>query len=133
MTSEQYDGEEPMHEQWVDGDAPPRIWSPDRKAGKFPGCAFTRSIGDKNGEDLGVTADAEFSEYTLTDEDQMIIIGSDGIFEFISDIEVANISSNYDDPTEVCRALVGESYKRWIKREERTDDITVIFGFVSNA
>jgi len=63
----------------------------------------------------------------------MIIIGSDGIFEFISDIEVANISSNYDDPTEVCRALVGESYKRWIKREERTDDITVIFGFVSNA
>mmetsp|Transcript_9087 Transcript_9087/g.19584 ORF Transcript_9087/g.19584 Transcript_9087/m.19584 type:complete len:854 (-) Transcript_9087:175-2736(-) len=133
MTSEQYDGEEPMHEQWVDGDSPPRIWSPDRKAGKFPGCAFTRSIGDKNGEDLGVTADAEFSEYTLMDEDQMIIIGSDGIFEFISDIEVANISSTYNDPTEACRALVGESYKRWIKREERTDDITAIVGFISKA
>lgn len=61
----------------------------------------------------------------------MIIIGSDGIFEFISDIEVANISSIYGNPTEACRALIGESYKRWIKREERTDDITVFVGFIS--
>ena len=76
-------------------------------------------------------ADAEIMEYTLNDEDEMIIIGSDGIFEFISDGEAANLSSYYDTPSEVCRALVGESYKRWIKREERTDDITVIVGFIS--
>lgn len=131
MTSEQYDGEEPMHENWVNGDSPPRIWSPNREEGKFPGCAFTRSIGDKNGEDLGVTADAEFSEYTLSDDDQIIVIGSDGIFEFISDLEASSITSMYDNPTEACRALVGESYKRWIKREERTDDITAIVGFIS--
>ena len=98
---------------------------------QFPGCAFTRSIGDSNGEDLGVTAEAEFSEYTLSDGDIMILIGSDGIFEFISDIEAANIACLYDNPSEACRALVGESYKRWIKREERTDDITVITGFIS--
>ena len=36
-----------------------------------------------------------------------------------------------DSPTEACRALVGESYKRWIKREERTDDITVVVGFIN--
>ena len=34
MTSEQYDGDEPMHERWVNGDSPPRIWSPDREKGK---------------------------------------------------------------------------------------------------
>lgn len=34
MTSEQYDGEEQMHEDWVDGDSPPRIWSPNRDDGK---------------------------------------------------------------------------------------------------
>lgn len=131
MTSEQYDGDEPMHEQWVNGDSPPRIWSPEREKGKFPGCAFTRSIGDKNGEDVGVSAEAEFSEYSLSDGDETIIIGSDGIFEFISDVEAATISSIYEDPTEACRALVGESYKRWVKREERTDDITAIVGFIS--
>lgn len=126
-TAEQYDHEEPMHENWIDGDSPPRIWS---KEGKFPGCAFTRSIGDNIGESLGVTADAEFTEYELKKDDVMIIIGSDGIFEFISDAEAANIASNYDTPSEVCRALVGESYKRWVKREERTDDITAICGFI---
>jgi len=131
MTSEQYDNDEPMHENWLDGDSPPRIWHPNRKEGKFPGCAFTRSIGDQNGEGIGVTADAEFSKYTLSDKDQFLLIGSDGIFEFISDAEAARICSLYDDPIEVCRALVGESYRRWIKREERTDDITVIAGFIS--
>merc|ERR1719401_1075241 len=113
MTSEQYDHDEPMHENWVDGDSPPRIWS---KEGKFPGCAFTRSIGDANGEALGVIAEAEFTEYALGDADQMLMVGSDGIFEFVSDAEVSNIASHYDTPSEVCRALVGESYKRWIKK-----------------
>jgi serine/threonine protein phosphatase PrpC len=130
MTSEQYDGEEAMHERWMNGPSPPRIWQSNRQLGKFPGCAFTRSIGDKLGEDIGVTADPEFTKYSLTSEDQIIIIGSDGIFEFISDIEAAVISSIYKNPTEACRALVGESYKRWIESDERTDDITVIMGFI---
>jgi len=128
MSSEQYDHEEPMHENWVNGDSPPRVWS---RVGKFPGCAFTRSIGDRIAKDLGVTAHAEFTKHILQENDEMIIIGSDGIFEFISDSEVATISSNYETPSEICRALVGESYKRWIKREERTDDITIIVGFIS--
>ena len=77
-------------------------------------------------------AEAELTEYTLDDDDLMIIIGSDGIFEFISDLEAATIASICNDtPTEACRALVGESYKRWIKREERTDDITVVVGFIN--
>ena len=25
---------QPMHEKWDDGDSPPRVWSPNRKAGK---------------------------------------------------------------------------------------------------
>lgn len=127
MTSEQYDHEEPMHENWLDGDSPPRIWS---KEGKFPGCAFTRSIGDSIGESVGVTAEAEFSGHTISEEDKMIIIGSDGIFEFITDKEATIIASHYNSTSDVCRALVGESYQRWIKREERTDDITVIVGFI---
>ena len=30
-------------------------------------------------------------------------------------------------------ALVGESYKLWIEREDRTDDITIIVGFIEQA
>lgn len=36
----------------------------------------------------------------------------------------------YTDPLEACKALVGESYKLWIEREDRTDDITIILGFI---
>ena len=63
----------------------------------------------------------------------MIIIGFDGgIIEFIGDLEVTNISKSpvcmINTPTEPCRALVGESYKRWIKCEERTAYITATRG-----
>ena len=38
MTSDQYDGEEAMHENWVNSDNPPRIWSPNREEGKVRCC-----------------------------------------------------------------------------------------------
>ena len=34
------------------------------------------------------------------------------------------------DPLEACKALVGEAYARWIKYEDRIDDITIIVAFV---
>jgi len=126
-SAEQYDHQETMHEQWTE-ENPPRIWS---RKGKFPGCAFTRSIGDSVGESLGVIAEAEVESYELSSKDKMVIIGSDGIFEFVSDKEVTTISSMYLDPSDACRALVGESYKRWVQKEERTDDISVIVLFIS--
>ena len=39
----------------------------------------------------------------------------------------------YNNPLEACLALVGESYKLWIEREDRTDDITIIVGFIEQS
>ena len=58
-------------------------------------------------------------------------MGSDGIFDFISSKEAVDIVSECADAKEACRALTGTSYARWIKKEGRTDDITVIVGFLS--
>ncbi len=67
MSMGQLDGSEPMHEDWglslgdeIDeqGD-PPRIWARD---GGYPGTAFTRSVGDRYAEKLGVTAEPEIVE-----------------------------------------------------------------------
>ena len=64
MTADQIDGNKPLHEDWTcelgeeidnDGD-PPRLWAPD---GDYPGTAFTRSIGDRLAEEIGVVADPE--------------------------------------------------------------------------
>ena len=51
MTSQQIEGNEPLHENWgaETGDSidevgdPPRIWTLDLE---LPGCAFTRSLGE---------------------------------------------------------------------------------------
>ena len=55
-----------------------------------------------------------------------IVLGSDGIFDFIDDSEIAKVVLDSDSPGEICRSLVGISYNRWSESEQRTDDITVI-------
>lgn len=78
MTADQRDGVVPMHQNWDASEAPPRIWSPD---GKFPGCGFSRSIGDAVAHSLGVSARAEVFEYDIKKQDRVLIVASDGITE----------------------------------------------------
>jgi serine/threonine protein phosphatase PrpC len=106
---------------------PKRVWS---KEGKWPGTAFTRSIGDTKAKELGVCADPEYTKVRISQDDKMFVLGSDGIFDFISNEAVADIVSEYSDPSEACKALVGIAYNKWSENEERTDDITVIVGHI---
>ena len=135
MTADQIDGVEPIHENWDctlgdeidDGGDPPRIWAQDQE---YPGTAFTRSIGDSLAESLGVIAEPEIDSHRINAADRVIIAASDGIFEFITTRSCIETALLYKDPLEACKALVGESYKLWIEREDRTDDITIILGFI---
>jgi len=135
MTADQIDGVEPIHENWDcklgdeidDGGDPPRIWAQDQE---YPGTAFTRSIGDSLAESLGVVAQPEIQDHVISPKDKVLICASDGIFEFITTKSCIEIALLYTDPLEACKALVGESYKLWIEREDRTDDITIILGFI---
>jgi len=123
MTSDQYDVMDPK----MISSEPKRVWS---KKGKWPGTAFTRSIGDTNAKDLGVIAEPEFSKADAKNN-EVFVIGSDGIFDFISDKEIADIVSSIEDPMDCCKALVGMAYYMWSENEERTDDITVIVGEIN--
>ena len=116
-----------MGEEIDDGGDPPRIWS---KHGKYPGCAFTRSIGDALSERLGVFAEPELEEYVLGDEDKYIIIASDGVWEFITSQSVADMVDKFEDPLEACRHVVAQSYSLWLQYEDRTDDITMIALYI---
>lgn len=62
----------------------------------------------------------------LEAEYDTIVLGSDGIFDFMDDAEIAKIALNSASPEEICKSLVGMSYNRWSENEGRTDDITVI-------
>lgn len=132
-TMDQLNSKEPVDEsKWdetnlldhidLEGD-PPRIWL---QSQPIPGCAFTRSIGDSMAEKVGCFAEPEISAHTFTDEDKYLILASDGVFEFIKITEITEILTKIPDPLQACKAIVKEAYDRWLKYEERTDDITII-------
>lgn len=125
MSSDQYDNQDPAFASFQQK----RIWS---KAGKFPGTAFTRSIGDAVAKELGVCSDPECASYPIPTSDAMFVLGSDGVFDFIPDEEIGAIVKKFDDPADACRDLVGKAWNRWCESEERADDITVIVGHVKH-
>lgn len=45
---------------------------------------YIRSMGDSMGRECGVIAEPEIIIHTLTDDDKMIVIASDGVWEFLS-------------------------------------------------
>ena len=126
MTSDQYDNSDPTFTSFEQK----RTWS---KEGKWPGTAFTRSIGDAVAKDLGVVADPECADFAIPLTDATFVLGSDGVFDFILDDEIGAVVNKYKDPAVVCRELIGKAFNRWSDSEERTDDITVIVGRVKRS
>ena len=67
---------------------PMRVWL---KSEDIPGLAMTRSFGDAIAARVGVNAVPEIKEFTLTTDDKIIVLASDGVWEFLENQEVANI------------------------------------------
>ncbi|KAG7352698.1 protein phosphatase 2C [Nitzschia inconspicua] len=135
---DQLHGAAPLHDDWGDfvhgekvdihGD-PPRVWVPGKQ---YPGCAFTRSFGDSMGEDIGINAYPEIVTCDVTKRDEILVIASDGVFEFLTNQEVIDICECTDNPLEACEAVTKAAYKRWIQHDSRCDDITVIVCFLDS-
>jgi hypothetical protein len=106
---------------------PPRLWILGQE---YPGTAFTRSIGDAIAETVGVTAEPEMLSLELTSNDKILVIASDGIFEFLTNRIVIDLCSQSDTPLKACEAVVKAAYEQWLVYENRTDDITVIVCFL---
>ena len=136
MSIDQMEGHEPMHENWkdlnlgvdidVEGD-PPRVWA---KGECYPGCAFTRSLGDSIADKIGVIANPEMLTKELTRNDEILVIASDGVFEFLTNQGVIDMCAECGSALEACERLVKASYSQWMHYEDRTDDITVIVCFL---
>lgn len=67
---------------------PLRVWL---KNEDIPGLAMTRSFGDMMAARVGVNAIPEFTELELTPNDKFIVLASDGVWEFLNNIDVARI------------------------------------------
>lgn len=118
---------EPMRGPMHDFIGPQRVW-----VGRemFPGLAMSRSIGDSIAQSVGVTSNPEFDQHELQfDESPVMILASDGVWEFIQSAEAVQLVVQYDNPKAAAVALCQEALKRWSEQEDVCDDITAIVTF----
>ena len=89
------------------------------KHDEYPGLAMSRSIGDLVAHSVGVSAEPELYTYTLDgdQEDNILLLASDGLWEFISTEEALRIVLlfylNGLDPSQACQELTREAVTRW--------------------
>jgi serine/threonine protein phosphatase PrpC len=67
---------------------PQRVWLAKEE---LPGLAMSRSFGDRVAHSVGVSAEAETKDFLLSLNDKFVVIASDGVWEFLSNEDVAHI------------------------------------------
>ena len=111
---------------------PYRVWLPKKD---HPGLAMSRSIGDRIAKRIGVIATPVLHNFSLYPQDQFIVLGSDGIWDVMENIEVINfvdsIRKSCSNPSNlyparpcnssVSRLLCEEARLRWFKIIEEED------------
>lgn len=95
------------------------------------GVLFTRSIGDVDAHrHLGVSSEPEFRTEKVHEgvddgNEQVIILGSDGVWDMMSNEECATIALSSMDPLVASEKIVKTCAERWATSGEgRRDDIT---------
>jgi serine/threonine protein phosphatase PrpC len=110
---------------------PMRVWHLNEN---IPGLAMSRSFGDHAAAEVGVIAEPEILEMNLTEDDKFIVIASDGVWEFLSNDEVAHIVYPHylnNSAEKAAESLIRESLKKWKEEESVVDDITCIIIFLT--
>lgn len=100
-----------------------------------PGLAMSRSLGDVIAHTAGVSSEPEFTEYDFNPnnrEDLILVMASDGLWEFMSNQEVMDIAFNCTEPRYAVDKLISESNERWMKEEQVIDDTTVCVVFLNS-
>jgi len=95
---------------------------------------MTRSIGDFIAKTVGVTHEPEVKVYEkLRETERTLVLASDGIWDRLSNEDVAAIVREYHsrgDANGACQELIRVAVDRWQKEHGMVDDITVVVVFL---
>ncbi|CAD8203305.1 unnamed protein product [Paramecium pentaurelia] len=81
-----------------------------------PGLTMTRSFGNKVGAQAGVIAEPEIQQFSISAQDQFIIIALDGVWEYMSNEEVMTVVIPFlekDEPDQEAECVVIEATQAW--------------------
>ena len=119
---------EPFKDAFGRAKGPPRVWL---KHEDIPGLAMSRSMGDSWGAMAGVIAIPEIKEININgEEDWFIVIGTDGIWEFLTNDEVSDILMPYYTKRSsegAGETLVKEAFLRW---QANSETMNIIYWII---
>ena len=101
------------HEEDGEAVGPSRVWLKDRST---PGLAISRALGDSVAASVGVIPDPETIEMKLGPEDKFVLLGSDGLFEFMSNRDLVRMVVPYwkkRDAIGAAEEVISEARRQW--------------------
>ncbi|KAJ4958686.1 hypothetical protein NE237_025797 [Protea cynaroides] len=106
-----------------------RVWLPDIN---LPGLAMARSFGDCQLKDYGVIAIPEISCHRITANDQFLVLATDGVWDVLSNKQVAAIVWLAENEEEAAQSVVNAAVAAWATRfpNSKVDDCTVLCCFL---
>jgi serine/threonine protein phosphatase PrpC len=97
----------------------------------YPGLNMSRAMGDLMGHyEAGISAVPAVKEIQLTSEDEILILCSDGVWEFMPNDDAVDLVSTFSPDTAMAAAdaLAKQSWERWLVEQDGmvVDDITAL-------
>ena len=122
----------PYYDEFGIYEGPNRVYV---KGKTYPGLSLTRSIGDLEGEKIGIISDPDIVVKKMDSTCKYVVLGSDGLWDVIKPYDVRRIVNPFfyrNDPNGACQALMKTAKKNWEKDGYERDDITIIVVFIGN-
>ncbi|XP_015897452.3 probable protein phosphatase 2C 65 [Ziziphus jujuba] len=108
-----------------------RIWMPDVDC---PGLAMARAFGDFCLKDYGLISVPDVSYRKLTDDDEFVILATDGVWDALSNTEVVRIVASARRRSLAAKCLVKGAVRAWRLKYpcSKIDDCAVIVLFLKD-
>ncbi|KAG2691014.1 hypothetical protein I3760_09G216900 [Carya illinoinensis] len=108
-----------------------RMWMPDEDC---PGLAMSRAFGDFCLKNCGLISIPEVSYWKLTNDDEFVVLATDGIWDVLTNNEVIRILTSAKRRSTAAKLLVHHAVRAWKGKYpgSKVDDCTVICLFLKN-
>ncbi|KAL4342328.1 hypothetical protein GQ457_08G014060 [Hibiscus cannabinus] len=108
-----------------------RVWLPKKDA---PGLAMARAFGDFCLKDFGLISVPEISYRHLSEEDEFVVLATDGVWDVLSNKEVVDIVASAPAPSSAARTLVHSAVRAWRYKypTSKVDDCAVVCLFLDS-
>lgn len=107
-----------------------RIWLPNENK---PGLAMARALGDFCLKEYGLSAIPHVSHREITNDDEFVVLATDGVWDVLSNDEVASIVEKAEPKGLAAKSVVDTAAKKWKRKFShiRMDDCAVVCHFLN--